>query len=337
MQVSTNADKVALETHIADKGNPHVVTAAQVGAVPLVEDGDGDKTAVTIGSRYDSSYVGPNSLANGAGVFAPGMFSHAEGNVTTASGYFSHAAGNYTTATDEASHAEGEGTTASGGYSHAEGSGTTASGNYSHTEGVGTTASGNYSHAEGVLSQTRAEDLFAFAWNGDDEIGEPYTSNGPGTFNINPKGGLDGFYIGKRKLNTILTNKADKADISAENPTFSNAVLAVGLNIDTNSVAVLNEIAATFGGFPIEGTATTVGGLLAAIAAAAAWLKKNKVGSFASVGGASATVDNGVAKLDDFFTESNSLLTSRVNNLSDAKVGDVNAVLAAALDGTEVA
>ena len=104
-----------------------------------------------------------------------------------------------------------------------------------------------------------------------------------------------------------------KGDISATNPTFSNAVLAVGLNIDTNSVAVLNEIASTFGGFPIEGTATTVGGLLAALAAAAAWLKKNKVGSFASVGGASATVDNGVAKLDDFFTNSNSLLTGTID------------------------
>ena len=63
----------------------------------------------------------------------------------------------------------------------------------------------------------------------------------------------------------------------------------------------------------------------------------NKVGSFESVGGASATVENGVAKLSDFFTSSNSLLTSRVNTLIDAKVGDVNAVLAAALDGTEVA
>ena len=101
--------------------------------------------------------------------------------------------------------------------------------------------------------------------------------------------------------------------ISATNPTFSNAVLAVGLNIDTNSVAVLNEIAATFGGFPIEGTATTVGGLLAALAAAAAWLKKNKVGAFASVGGATATVENGVAKLDGFFTNSNSLLTGTID------------------------
>ena len=65
-------------------------------------------------------------------------------------------------------------------------------------------------------------------------------------------------------------------DISATNPAFSSAVLAVGLNIDTNSVAVLNEIAATFGGFPVRGTATTVGGILAALAAAVAWLNKNK-------------------------------------------------------------
>ena len=101
----------------------------------------------------------------------------------------------------------------------------------------------------------------------------------------------------------------------ATNPTFSNAVLAVGLNIDTNSVAVLNEIAATFGGFPLGAgeTATTVGALLAALAAAVAWLKKNKVGSFDSVGGATATVENGVAKLDDFFINSNSLLTGTID------------------------
>ena len=66
----------------------------------------------------------------------------------------------------------------------------------------------------------------------------------------------------------------DSSQISAADPAFSNAVLAVGLNIDTNSVAVLNEIAETFGEFPITGTATTVGGLLAALAAAVAWLRK---------------------------------------------------------------
>ena len=109
-----------------------------------------------------------------------------------------------------------------------------------------------------------------------------------------------------------MLNISKSTDLAA-NQTFSNAVLAVGLNIDTNSVAVLNEIAETFGGFPLEGTATTVGGLLAALAAAVAWLKKNKVGLFDSVGGATATVDNGVAKLDNFFTNSNSLLTATID------------------------
>lgn len=279
--------------------NGETVNASDVGAVPLVEDKNGNKTAVTIGLRISDEPIGDYSLANGNGTTASGFYSHAEGAVTTASGY--------------SSHAEGNGTTAYSDYSHAEGRGTTTSGFYSHAEGEYTTAAGICSHAEGYFSQTKEADIYAFAWNGDDSKTKenPYKSHGPGTFNINPAGGLEGFYIGEQTLSGIISDGVTN-NISAINPTFSNAVLAVGLNIDTNSVAVLNEIAATFGGFPIEGTATTVGGLLAALAAAVAWLKKNKVGSFKSVGGATATVDNGVAKLDDFFTESNSLLMGRL-------------------------
>lgn len=492
--VVTNALTVAttnrVASHVANTNNPHAVTAAQVGAIPLVEDRYGKKTAVTIGGRVRGQPVGEYSLANGILTTASGDRSHAEGSVTTASGHYSHA--------------EGAGTTASGSSSHAEGADTTASGFFSHAEGSSTTASGDYSHAAGYRAQTRRVDDYSFAWNGDSARSDQYSSHGPGTYNINPAGGLDGFWIGEQTLASILTNKADKADISAENPTFSNdvlnivrdeiipatnslyttlngsidvkrgkadlavyevvraentnwtlvgndgittqctsewtgfgfafykdgvnvaasdttvsrdaktttwagspkigysgvatrtsymdesivqnpdqhlasvttngagkvaegdmvklganarlvkadagtdyqdalpyptnaipwdvianppdipvidatdptfsdAVLAVGLNIDTNAVAVLNDIAATFGGFPIEGTATTVGGLLAALAAAVAWLKKNKVGSFASVGGATATVENGVAKLGDFFTNSNSLLTVTID------------------------
>ena len=297
----------AIDAHVSNTNNPHAVTAAEVGALPLVEDGNGAKTSVTIGSRVRGQPVGMYSLANGI--------------ITTASGDYSHA--------------EGGGTTASGHYSHAEGGGTTASGASSHAEGHYTTASGDYSHAAGYMAQTRNIDAYSFAWNGDETRTDQYSSHGPGTFNINPYGGLDGFWIGEQTLYSILTNKADKADISAENPTFSNAVLAVGLNIDTNSVAVLNEIAETFGGFPIEGTATTVGGLLAALAAAIAWLKKNKVGSFESVGGASATVENGVAKLSDFFTESNSLLNGRLAYSRNATGLKDRAFNTLSFDGTE--
>ena len=99
-------------------------------------------------------------------------------------------------------------------------------------------------------------------------------------------------------------------------PSFSNAVLAVGLNIDTNSVAVLNEIAETFGGFPLDAgeTATTIGGLLAALAAAVAWLKNNKVQTLKLGDNSVETSANGgVAKLDDFFKKSNSLLTGTID------------------------
>ena len=288
---SSKADKDALNSHVENKSNPHGVTAEQVGAVPLVEDANGNKTAVTIGSRNPDVDVGPDSLANGDGVRASGDHSHAEGSATTAFGD----------------------------YSHAEGSVTTAAGYYSHAEGVETTAAGDCSHAEGFYAYTKEQDSFAFAWNGDwerREMYDPYESHGEGTFNINPVGGLNGFYIGEQTLAAILANKADKADISAENQTFSNAVLAVGLNIDTNSVAVLNDIAATFGGFPLGAgeTATTVGGLLAALAAAIAWLKKNKVQTLKlNDNSIETSADGGVAKLDGFFTESNSLLTATID------------------------
>ena len=321
VELTSYATKDELDNHVFDKNNPHAVTAAQVGALPLVEDYNGQKTAVTIGSRARGQPVGMYSLANGIITIASGDYSHAEGSGTTAAGFYSHAEGCYTIA--------------SGDYSHAEGYGTTAAGSSSHVEGYDTTASGDHSHAAGYMAQTRRGDDYSFAWNGDSELGRQYASHGPGTFNINPAGGLGGFWIGEQTLFSILTNKADKADISAENQTFSNAVLAVGLNIDTNSVAVLNDIAETFGGFPIEGTATTVGGLLAALAAAIAWLKKNKVGSFASVGGASATVENGVAKLSDFFTNSNSLLNGRLAYSRNATGLKDRAFNTLSFDGTE--
>ena len=222
--VVTNIDASAVGKvqSVNGKTGEVLLNASDVGALPLVEDAKGNKTAVTIGSREAGKTVGKHSLANGYEV--------------------------------------------------------TASGEHAHAEGCSTTAAGDYSHAEGFYAHTKEQDIYAFVWNGDGMRLAPYESHGSGTFNINPFGGLDGFFIGEQTLASILTNKADKDDISATNTTFSNAVLAVGLNIDTNSVAVLNEIASTFGGFPLGAgeTATTVGGLLVALAAAVAWLKKNK-------------------------------------------------------------
>ena len=244
-------------------------------------EGNGTTASVSY-SHAEGNYTiasGSGSHAEGDSTTASGNGAHAEGFYTTASGGYSHAEGSSTTASGGYSHAEGSSTTASGDGSHAEGSSTTASGNSSHVEGVCTTASGNGSHASGVFSKASDGHDYAFSWSGDgSRLDNPYQSHGPGTFNVNPLGGLAGFWVGEETLSDIIGAKADKTAISATDPAFSNAVLAVGLGIDTNSVAVLNEIAETFGGFPLGAgeTATTVGGLLAALAAAVAWLKKNK-------------------------------------------------------------
>lgn len=68
---------------------------------------------------------------------------------------------------------------------------------------------------------------------------------------------------------------------------------------------------------------------------AAERLEKSKVGSFESVGGASATIDNGVAKLEDFFTESNSLLNGRLAYSRNATGLKDRAFNALTFDGTE--
>ena len=60
--------------------------------------------------------------------------------------------------------------------------------------------------------------------------------------------------------------------ISAENPSFSNAVLAVG--IDTNAVAQIGELKEFFDDLPVGTVGTSLGGIILALLGAAALLKK---------------------------------------------------------------
>ena len=187
---TAKADKSALNAHVNNKDNPHAVTADQVGAVPLVNDSSGNKTAVTIGSRKIDSSVGEDSFANGSDVTATGRSSHAEGVETTA----------YDGA-------------------HAEGLRTTAMGYYSHAEGQNTTAVADSSHTDGIYSCTLRYDNYSYTWNGDGTKTEssPYTSHGEGTFNVNPAGGLRGFWIGEQTIEAIIaaaiSGKANKSEL----------------------------------------------------------------------------------------------------------------------------
>ena len=74
---------------------------------------------------------------------------------------------------------------------------------------------------------------------------------------------------------TNYTDEVIGAAIANTNPAFSNAVLSVGLGIDTNTVAVINALVEAGDELPIGGAAT-VGGLLLALAAAVAALKRTK-------------------------------------------------------------
>ena len=233
-----NSDVVAisatLDDHISDESNPHGVTAEQIHALGFVQDEFGERTAVTIGSR--SGDVGPKSIVNGDDATASGGYSHAEG----------------------------EGTTASGGYSHAEGGGTTASGEYSHAEGGGTTASGHGSHAGGTGAV--ASNTYSYAWSGVDN-GE-YGSHGEGTYNISPKGGASGFYIGETNLQTFLDAKASSGDVDSKIASATNDPTIVrGSKIGPTDVwdikVVSSEIAANADHVPWTGigfTPTTLAG-----------------------------------------------------------------------------
>ena len=74
---------------------------------------------------------------------------------------------------------------------------------------------------------------------------------------------------------TLALSSDIDAAVSPTSPAFSNAVLSVGLGIDTNTVAVINELVDSAHDLPVSG-ATSVGALLLALAAAVAALKGNK-------------------------------------------------------------
>ena len=116
--------------------------------------------------------------------------------------------------------------------------------------------------------------------------------------------------------------------ISVENPAFSNAVLAVG--IDTNAVAQIGELKEFFDGLPVGTVGTSLGGIILALLAAVSWLKKNALTDGLETDGTPTDV-----KLDKFFTESNSLLNARITYERNSTGLKDRAFNALTFDGTE--
>ena len=157
----------------AKKGEPFVTKSYVDEKVASAGGGGGSGgfDSLTVGSRNEGE-VGEHSFSSGSSNIASGGNSHAEGSAVIASGL----------------------------NSHAEGCSTKARGNCSHAEGKYTEAKGAYSHAAGY--RTKANEDHSFTWNGEGSE-EYYESHGKGTFNVNPKGGLAGFYVGNTPLSEI--------------------------------------------------------------------------------------------------------------------------------------
>lgn len=178
----------------------------------MTSETEGDYShAEGFGSYTDSSAMYSHAEGNSA-TFGEGA--HSEGQLTAAYGQYSHTEGFYSeTGSDaENAHAEGHDTRANGPHSHSEGRITYAISQGSHSEGDDTTAGGAYSHSSGFRSvtakhgtgaETSENHDYAYAWQGRTDSGY-YHSHGPGTFNLNPVGGLGGLWIGEDTLANIL-------------------------------------------------------------------------------------------------------------------------------------
>lgn len=177
---------------------------------------------------------------------------------------------NYTTVTNKAINA-------------VQKTGDTMSGNltiYSGIDGVAKGVRAEYSGAFDAFTEYRG-DLIARGDKHEQYYYEYYFPNKSGTLALtsdipNISGKADKADVAAAALAaTNYTDSAIGAAIANTNPVFSNAVLAVGLNIDTNTVAAINALVEAGDELPIGG-ATSVGALLLALAAAVAALKRTK-------------------------------------------------------------
>ena len=88
----------------------------------------------------------------------------------------------------------------------------------SNINGIGGIATGyksyvksNFAQSHGYQSTVSSD--FGYVWNGDNQISD-YSDHGNGTFNINPKNGISGFYIGDDSLKEIINKEAPTPDLS---------------------------------------------------------------------------------------------------------------------------
>lgn len=107
--------------------------------------------------------------------------------------------------------------------------GSAIAGTNSLAAGTSVSADGQYSVALGYNSQAMSNQ--SFTWNGDNTYATKYQSHGEGTFNINPRNGLNGMYIGQETFASILGAQDKKIDnkiwVGSSNSMSATAELSI--------------------------------------------------------------------------------------------------------------
>jgi len=228
--IGTNALAVAEAALTAESDTLATVTARDATTTNCVQ-----VRAMEIGSANQAS--GNASMAGGADSYALGKYSIAFGTEAYSSGICSY----------------------SFGFAQARADWAVAIGN-------GATSEADGGWAIGTQIMIPSTDAYALAWSGDLLTSE-YKSHGPGTFNINPVGGLAGFYVVDTPLSETLSLKANAETIytgavcpassgtqyywtTATNVTLSVGTLTAGKpvniakinNSSTNSITAIGEV-----------------------------------------------------------------------------------------------
>lgn len=189
LKFPSSSGTFALEETISGKYIPYTATSG-----------------VLVGVPNDSEATEDYSVALGSAVHAKGLASVAIGYIASATRIGSVALGYNSTAMSKGGIAMGINAVASGNSrtlnSIAIGTDVTAFGHRAIAIGSGNVTKANDAIAMGYNSYSK--DSYSFAWNGDTSYGQ-YQSHGTGTFNINPDGGINGFYIGANNLSAILS------------------------------------------------------------------------------------------------------------------------------------
>lgn len=93
--------------------------------------------------------------------------------------------------------------------------------------GVFSEAKSSFGVAHGIEAQVLSSDDYAFVYSGvnQENIADRYTSHGPGTFSVNPAGGLSGFYVGEQSLCSLLSSSSSGSGTCEFNDDVKSALM----------------------------------------------------------------------------------------------------------------